>query len=346
MPKNYCDFCQYQATDKSNLNKHFKSRKHHDKVGANGTGSNETPMRLLLNNSKHSNLEPNCKDDPNKIKKYKCLLCDYATNKSANLTRHDKICSRKEMNEVKNELKNSKNRNKLIKTKLESSENEIKHCRQETDHYKKEAEYYKMMLNEAGKMMHKSVRALTYVAMHYKDAPGLTMIEPEKALNLITDKGESNDTAVMQTLLTRFECGTFVEYIGNLIVNIYKKKDPTEQSVWNSDSTRLTYLIKEIISENADLESYWKIDKRGHTVQKYLIEPLLKKIAQMLIDHQLLILKTKVEKHPEGNYDSDEEDIIDSHKATTGLIKKITKGSLSKKILKYISAELQYEVKK
>lgn len=249
---------------------------------------------------------------------------------------------------------------KLLENKLESSENEINHFQKETEYFQKEMEYYKMMLNEAGKMMHKSVSALTYIAMHYKDAPGLTMIEPNEALKLITDD-KSNDTKVMRTILEKFEDKKLIEYIGDRIIEIYKKDNPNEQSIWNSDSSRLTYIIKEILNNSSanDLESCWKVDKKGHKTKKFLIDPLLNKIKKMLIDYQIIMMRNMQKKTIENmtrdldktgqDFESDsdiDDDIINSHKLTSKLVKTITKGTLTRKILKYISSDLCFEYKK
>jgi hypothetical protein len=62
-----------------------------------------------------------------------------------------------------------------------------------------------------------------------------------------------------------------IPYLGDIIIKYYKKENPKDQSIWNSDTTRLNYLIRELI----DTELTWTCDKAGLKVNEFIIIPLL-----------------------------------------------------------------------
>ena len=76
--------------------------------------------------------------------------------------------------------------------------------------------------------------------------------------------------------------------MGDFIIKVYKKEKPSEQSIWNTDSSRLTYIIKDLINKKS---SKWKIDKKGIKTKKFLIKPLLKHIKIILDDNQKILLR-------------------------------------------------------
>src|SRR5690606_18490816 len=51
----------------------------------------------------------------------------------------------------------------------------------------------------------------------------------------------------------------------------YKKENPNDQSIWNSDISRSAYIIRECINK----ESEWSTDKGGHKTSTYVIKPIL-----------------------------------------------------------------------
>lgn len=369
----FCTMCEYTATNKSNLNKHFKTKKHAKKSTLDGSSTakpqpDHTKKNQYINQNNDEILYDNNSNVTNDAKTLTCQYCGEIFSRLDTLHRHKKKCTdvevyrqkervRKQMEEnikqKNDEFKNkAKLKEKVYKNQIKSLENEIKHHQKENEHYKRETEYYKIMLNEAGKMMNKSVQALTYIATNYRDAPNITTIQPDDALKLIMDK--PNDREIVNTIIFKFENKKLVAYIGNMIVDIYKKNNPNEQSVWNSDSSRLTYLIKEILDDSGqtDLESHWKIDKKGLKTKEYLIDPLLEKIKKMLLDYQIVSLKRMHNKTfknlsdvDDVSTDFDEEILDDPIKSTSELIEIINKGSLSNKILKHISAGLYFEKK-
>lgn len=76
---------------------------------------------------------------------------------------------------------------------------------------------------------------------------------------------------------------TLGKVLGDLIVQMYKKSDPSEQSLWSSDVARLTFIIKDIIGTSK--KSKWIMDKKGIHFTEMVIDPLIKKIHELLMDY-------------------------------------------------------------
>ena len=79
------------------------------------------------------------------------------------------------------------------------------------------------------------------------------------------------------------------------IVSYYKKEDPSEQSIWSSDVSRLTYIIKEFLDSK---KSVWNHDYKGIKVKFSIINPILQhiktKIEEYWINNIKKITKAKV----------------------------------------------------
>ena len=65
--------------------------------------------------------------------------------------------------------------------------------------------------------------------------------------------------------------------ISDFIKN-YKKKNAKDQSLWNSDTTRLTYFVRDPDTK----ENVWKVDKKGIRTTELIITPFLEYIVEKL----------------------------------------------------------------
>jgi hypothetical protein len=65
-----------------------------------------------------------------------------------------------------------------------------------------------------------------------------------------------------------------------MIVKCYKKEDPSQQSIWNSDVTRKNYLLRELINTKPE----WIPDKKGIKTIEIIINPILKIIEELIKD--------------------------------------------------------------
>jgi hypothetical protein len=58
-------------------------------------------------------------------------------------------------------------------------------------------------------------------------------------------------------LIGLYEDDKFIEYLSNIIKQAYKLADPKKQSFWATDTSRLVYIVRELIHTKAE----WIYDK-------------------------------------------------------------------------------------
>lgn len=132
-------------------------------------------------------------------------------------------------------------------------------------------------INQAGTLVAKSMSTMDFLMKHMSNAPTLKPITVELIQDIQEENGDGDEDLV-DLVLHYHRHGTLHEYLGNIVVAIYKKDNPSEQSMWNTDNTRLTYFIKDIIGDDAG----WISDKRGLHVKDRVIMPMLRYIKRKL----------------------------------------------------------------
>jgi hypothetical protein len=271
-----CKTCNYATYDKFNYNKHLITKKHKQKVNQD---ANHT-ICIPISYSNHT-----------EIVEDKCQFCEKTFANSSSLARHRKICN------IKNDLIKSyeerlekqatiiKNKDELIKVKEESyikeikvkEESYIKEIKAKDDYIdllRSENRNLRTLLNNAGSVIKTSVSTLSYIVTNYTEAPALEPIRELPKLHY-----EMTDMEFVDRLILEYRHQTLTPYIGDLILKSYKKDDPRQQSIWNSDTSRLTYIIREIM-HNQNLD--WRVDKKGLKTSKYIVEPVLDYIDECI----------------------------------------------------------------
>ena len=328
--ENYtCIKCNYSTGRTANYNRHIKSIKHLQKVSSSAILQSTENIDTLSNQWTPSGLSVDYQNVNNVGNKsgYVCEYCNKNITRYNNVKKHLNSCAekKKEENNLKEHIKELNAQLELFKTKNE-------HYIEEVDHYKEETNYYKQMLREAGGLVKKSVGSLTYIVDNYENAPALQTINMDEIKVL-----EDNEKKFIEDILSSFKHKTVGKYLGSFIIKLYKKDDPKSQSIWNTDDSRLTYLIKELFSNKS---SNWIIDKKGVKTTKYLIDPLLLHIKKLLISYQKNLII------PDLNQNSVEmEFILDNSKKIIELMNDIDDGIVSKEVLKYISCHLRFDGK-
>jgi hypothetical protein len=181
--------------------------------------------------------------------KYLCKFCDRTFNRSDNLARHINYCPIKKLNEEEKEIKN---------TLLE-----------------KENKLLKDMLSTAGRVAQTSTSTLNYLVRNYKSTPVL------KKLNDYSIMFEDNKIHFIKDIIFYHKNKDLHRYLSDFIIDNYKKEDPKDQAIWNSDTVRLTYIIKDIMNKKEE----WTTDKKGVKTNEYIIEPMLKYIKEILLEY-------------------------------------------------------------
>lgn len=197
---------------------------------------------------------------------YTCKFCSGKYSTASSLARHMKACS------MKNDIEMT------YESNIKELENELNHYKDIIEMYKKENEHLKMLISNAGSVVKTSVSALSFLVSKYKSTPLLDHIKDYSVISYDEDDEEIN---LVDTIIYNYENNLLAEYLGGIIVRFYKKDDPKDQSLWNTDTTRLTYVIRELINKKAD----WVIDKKGIKMTKYIIDPLLDYIKDVLAEY-------------------------------------------------------------
>ena len=263
-----CNLCEYTTNDKFNFARHKNSKRHRLNMGLS--------VEYMENNDE---------------KLFPCIYCAKQYSTINNLMKHKKICEersileknhRDEIEKYKNELKHLRelyDKDLLHYTKMHENDLEkINIIKEDNDKIvnslSAEVKHLKLLIDNAGSIIKNSMSALSYAMKHYKDAPVLETINDYSAL-----KYNQNDTEFIENLLIEYKNKLLPVYLGNFIIKTYKKDDPSKQSIWNSDTNRLTYVIKEILNNN---KTDWQIDKKGIKTTKYIILPVMDHIEELL----------------------------------------------------------------
>ena len=252
-----CKICNYSARDNFNYNKHLLTKKHIEKVNQIANDSitaHKPPQKKLLKND------------------YICQYCNKIYASATNLARHDKACFKKNKliidyeQQLNEQIKITQQKEELLKQKDEL-----------ISQVKSENAHLKVLINSSGTIIKTSVSSLAYVVKNYKDAPALESIKDYSALRY-----EQTNTEFVENLIHEHNHDKLYTFIGDFIIKTYKKNDPSQQSIWNSDTSRLTYIIRQIIIKN---EMDWKVDKKGIQTSKFVIKPLVEYIDTEIRDY-------------------------------------------------------------
>ena len=300
-----CGICKYNSQRKDNYLKHLTSIKHQNNARNNFKCENcEYITDLKTNLTRHSEICKSKQDlvimGPN--------VNDYKENNTTNLLMEQvvKLVQKIDDRDKKLEEKDSKleEKDKIIINLINAKD--------------KDSEFIKNMASTAGRVAEKSVdvasqsmKALQFLQTYYKDAPAL---EPpakwlpdyktvgrieltesdkeedyydedhykvEKRRRIMSEMDTTKEDEFVLELMGKQN--TMCEEIGKTIIEVIKKDNPKEQSLWCSDVARLSYFIKDIVDKNKNA-SEWKTDKKGIKMRDLLVKPLLNEIIAITID--------------------------------------------------------------
>lgn len=179
-----------------------------------------------------------------------------------------------------------------------------------------------------------SCSALNYIIKHYNSAP---CIQEFTKFELLTEKNENYSIA--EIAIHKYNYNELCSYIGDIIVNEYKTKDPSKQALWSSDINRLTYMIREVTANN---KVEWFTDKGGIKMAKYIVEPILNHINDDLTRYYAEKLD---ELDCEYTKESNKKQIRDNLTSMKSIEKMIDTDQLNDEIIRYIAKYLHLDRK-
>jgi hypothetical protein len=254
-----CEHCCYSTDDRCNWSRHNKSQAHLKKI--NAVFNTLDPDKFIC---PYCRLEFSSASCLSRHKNHRCRK-----NPSCILKYEDGLDSEKdlriaELERINNEL--MKNKEELVKQK---------------DELVKDKEYFKLIVektvNTAEVAVKTTASAINYVTSTYPNAPVLEPMPSYKAI-----KDYCGEFEIAKVIHDKYLDNKLIRYLGMLLVDYYKKENPEDQSVWNSDCSRLSYIIRNLTSNKTPI---WLTDKKGIELKKCVIDPLLSYIEKELINY-------------------------------------------------------------
>lgn len=130
-------------------------------------------------------------------------------------------------------------------------------------------------INTSVNTIEKSMSALTYLTTHFRKAPEFKKLTHDGAKKLLMFEKK-----LSEYLSYNNDNNTLDQYLGNIILKHIQTEDPQNQSVWNSDVSRLTYLIRKLVGN----KQIWERDAKGEIFINYVISPIIDYVESYVND--------------------------------------------------------------
>ncbi len=261
-------------------------------------------------------------------KDLKCKYCHNIFSTSSGYHKHVKICTDREKEVIKIINENESLKKEIEVLKAQYIKDKEEYIKEKTE----EIQYLKTLVNGAHNVIKSSFNSLAYVTANYNNAPVLLPIMDK---TIVTG---NDDTKFINDVMYNFNNGILDRFIGNIVVAQYKKLDPKDQSLWNSDVSRLTYIVKTFIDDKED----WFVDKRGIRLKAKIIEPLLNQYVRPLMLKSIMDKKDEIQNFKDGDK---LEDILDQMKISNLIIKLIDESILADDVVRYIASHFYLQKK-
>lgn len=317
-----CVFCNFHTARKTEYSRHLLTKKHIENVPemtAPPPEHSQITAKIKNDEDNNSNM---CSSIQPQI--YNCIKCHAKFTRLSSLTRHKNICLIDDIDTLKKENEKIKqdSEKKLLEQEKLSKDKEIEYLKEQVKIYENQA---KTCENQAKTYLHmltsltpvQSINYFSYISSTYPNTPSLK--KEVKFTNML----EAKTMNIIEVITMYHENKTLVKFIGDYIVKIYKKEKPSEQSMWSTDVSRLTYIISESCKTNPK-DNIWSYDKKGIKIKEIVIEPSLQYIKDELLDF------AKANGHAKSGKK------FNQLKAALEIIPLINGGQLSHEIAKYI----------
>lgn len=284
---------------------------------------------------------------------YECNKCIYTTTRKYNLDRHKKTCRSTKFfcescnydtlnrSNYNRHITTQKHKIKVIETKTETTATIKINKNNKIDKMDSintvipntniniiiPKQQIKTLIKESineSNLVKNTTSIMKYLMTHYRNNPPLETFTHDKckeALKLTykIKETQTKNYDLEKHILNDYEHNLFINNITATILKSVKKNDPTQQSIYNTDTTRLNYIIKSTL----DL---WIEDKSGLSLTRLVIKPILETIKSLILDYQEYItnevtkLKNKIniikskqdkKKYKYNNYSDDDTDSSD-----------------------------------
>jgi len=358
MPAHRCDICNYETNRLADIDRHNRTRKHNRNVMMQKNIPDEKIQCEKTNNLSTQCAKNKKTDDGaicdgcggvyscyNSLWRHKKYYCErpikFPTIKSASDT------SSGSENFIQKKIKLSKNNQSdtdMI-TFMNDLQNELIEQRKEMKEVK---EQNKKLLDLASKSAdvsitatkstNKSMSMMAHAIKHWSNAPPMRQLEGKEALKLITFENKSKHP-IEEVIIHQFNSGTLCRFLGNVLIKEFKKEEDIDQSLWTTDSSRLCFIIKQIVGDDGG--DKWIADKSGIEITKLLISPLVNRVSEMMSEYSNKLMN-EIKKSDESE---ESKKAMEKMYDIGMVIRGIVKNDLQKEVLKYIAPYFNINVK-
>lgn len=234
-----CNICEYTTERKYRYDRHLQTEKH----------SQKTKVLLAARKEKKAS---SARDSI-----YKCKWCGKTYNHSSSLARH-----------------NTKHHKGTLKV------GKYDELREELVEMKREFEKEKSILTQEIRKLKEDnkvpqITNYNFIQQNFGNAPALRALDlDDEEFALFEDEDE-----FMDRLEHHYNNNMMENYLGDYVIRKYKKENPGDQAMWNTDKTRHNYMIRDMIDEDGP---YWCEDASAREIKRRVIRPLLKKIDNLI----------------------------------------------------------------
>ena len=251
------------------------------------------------------------------------IQCHF-TNEELNVTQKDTL-----INKLKQELLVEKTKVKFFIKKTEELKSEVDELNKLI---RNQIAVKDNMLSNASNIVNKSISIIEYLAKNSK-ASVLKFKSKEKIIEQLKTEEQYE---IAQIMISQYRNGKLHEYLGNVLIALYKENEPMQQSIWTTDVARLTYLITSEINTSR----VWVTDKKGIHAKDTIIMPLLS-IVKKEAQKYMKTLKGK----ELTQYILDDKTTLADIIKTIGDMRKRSSSELADKINNYIAGYLHFDKK-
>jgi hypothetical protein len=279
MKQYICKSCKFTTYHKSEFDRHLLTQKHLKNSLSNGI-IRDVELPIISSSSIISEIE-----------KFECSDCRISFPTEKLLNKHTGICPvslqlkmlkkdmenmalekdkvilklEKELEVTKKTLElKDKFHDDLNTIKDEAHEFKIEALEANSLHIDKENDYHKNLLTTSmDKQTKIATSAIKLLQQHFPNAPRL---EAPKEYDSFWEETDYGEREFMFTLSTWTANRSLHEHVGEKILKFIKKKDPSQQSAWALDPSRLNC---------AEMEDDWITDKKGDNLKEKIIQPFV-----------------------------------------------------------------------
>jgi hypothetical protein len=261
-----CSLCNYSTNDGRNWCKHVETQKH-----------------LLREKNKEE-------------QKHACIHCNIKFDSHVDTISHYE----QELTKFKNEIKNLKKDNaKLTKENKKLTSKIITSLEEDKV---RSADNTATLLESNKNLATTECNTMNFLTQNFTNAQALKCITQDKAHELLTHTKSTKDIGMepeelktltqdeidtkinnlcVEQMIFEHNNGNLHSYITDIVKSEYAKKDPQDQQIWNTDKSRLSYVIREAMNKKNE----WIKDDKGVKIKEYVISPILKEIEQMIVKY-------------------------------------------------------------